>query len=58
MMGVTTMRLAPTTAALAWLFAILVTLLPGLTRAQTEPPRTAFVHLFEWRWDDVANECG
>lgn len=20
-------------------------------------PRTAFVHLFEWRWDDVATEC-
>lgn len=20
-------------------------------------PRTAFVHLFEWRWDDIAQEC-
>jgi alpha-amylase len=22
-----------------------------------EPPRTAVVHLFEWRWDDIAREC-
>ncbi|WP_226702476.1 alpha-amylase family glycosyl hydrolase [Microbulbifer elongatus] len=22
-----------------------------------ETPRTAFVHLFEWQWDDVAAEC-
>lgn len=22
-----------------------------------EPPRTAFVHLFEWGWNDIANEC-
>lgn len=23
----------------------------------TDPPRTAFVHLFEWTWEDVAQEC-
>ena len=22
-----------------------------------ETPRTAVVHLFEWRWDDIAREC-
>ena len=22
-----------------------------------EVPRTAFVHLFEWQWDDIAREC-
>ncbi|HSH02881.1 MAG TPA: carbohydrate-binding module family 20 domain-containing protein [Anaerolineae bacterium] len=22
-----------------------------------EPPRTAFVHLFEWKWTDIAQEC-
>lgn len=22
-----------------------------------EAPRTVFVHLFEWRWDDIAKEC-
>ncbi|BAP54563.1 alpha amylase [Thioploca ingrica] len=27
-----------------------------ITYAQ-EPPRTVFVHLFEWRWDDIAKEC-
>ena len=25
--------------------------------AQTAAPRTAFVHLFEWTWTDVAKEC-
>jgi len=25
--------------------------------ALAEVPRTAFVHLFEWKWDDVATEC-
>lgn len=24
---------------------------------QAPPPRTVFVHLFEWRWADVAREC-
>ena len=26
------------------------------TSAQSEP-RTAFVHLFEWQWNDIASEC-
>jgi alpha-amylase len=26
-------------------------------QAQTSLPRTAFVHLFEWKWTDVAKEC-
>lgn len=25
--------------------------------AQTGLPRTAFVHLFEWKWTDIAKEC-
>ena len=27
------------------------------TYAQTTPPRTVFVHLFEWKWTDIAKEC-
>jgi alpha-amylase len=27
------------------------------TLAVASPPHTVFVHLFEWRWDDVAQEC-
>lgn len=31
---------------------------PQSTAAQTQtPPRTVFVHLFEWKWTDIANEC-
>ncbi len=29
---------------------------PRATKAQTTP-RTAFVHLFEWKWTDIAKEC-
>jgi alpha-amylase len=29
----------------------------GTPDAVRSGPRTAFVHLFEWRWDDVAREC-
>ncbi len=25
--------------------------------AQATPPRTVFVHLFEWKWVDIAQEC-
>lgn len=28
----------------------------SLARAE-DVPRTAFVHLFEWKWPDIANEC-
>ncbi|NJK27416.1 MAG: hypothetical protein HC925_00955 [Coleofasciculaceae cyanobacterium SM2_3_26] len=24
---------------------------------ESQPPRTVFVHLFEWRWQDIAREC-
>jgi alpha-amylase len=30
---------------------------PGVVIAAGDTPRTALVHLFEWRWDDVALEC-
>jgi alpha-amylase len=30
---------------------------PRLVIAAGDTPRTALVHLFEWRWDDVALEC-
>ncbi|NJN18612.1 MAG: ATPase [Oscillochloris sp.] len=30
---------------------------PSPTAAQSNPPRTAFVHLFEWKWTDIAQEC-
>ncbi len=49
--------LAPIARGLVTLFSIVVATFPVLAGAQTEPPRTAFVHLFEWRWNDVANEC-
>lgn len=30
--------------------------IPSITSA-SEVPRTTFVHLFEWRWNDIATEC-
>jgi alpha-amylase len=30
---------------------------PSLVVAAADGPRTAIVELFEWRWDDVAEEC-
>lgn len=30
---------------------------PQAAQAQSSPPRTAFVHLFEWKWTDIAQEC-
>ena len=39
-------------------FAILgLLLLAATAQAQQQVPRTVFVHLFEWRWDDIAREC-
>mgnify|MGYP000082525963 CR=1 FL=1 len=32
-------------------------LLTGAGQAQAEVPRTAFVHLFEWQWEEIASEC-
>src|SRR5688572_19418880 len=47
-------------ALLFVLLAVMVAL-PQTTRqaeAQTAPPpRTVFVHLFEWKWTDIAQEC-
>ncbi len=51
-----------------WLSSLLLVLLIGITfitprsapsaQAQsTTPPRTVFVHLFEWKWTDIAKEC-
>ena len=45
---------------LAFVLALLSLLASGVlapARAQAAPQRTAFVHLFEWRWDDIAREC-
>ncbi|HEY1012502.1 MAG TPA: carbohydrate-binding module family 20 domain-containing protein [Herpetosiphonaceae bacterium] len=45
---------------------VLLALMSGLFMAKLAPtpaaqaqsaPRTAFVHLFEWKWDDIAQEC-
>lgn len=48
----------------AFIVSLLVVLVIGLSwrggvaSYQQQPlPRTAFVHLFEWQWDDVAQEC-
>ena len=37
--------------------AAMATLLASATAVQAEPQRSVFVHLFEWRWDDIAQEC-
>ncbi|WGL17823.1 carbohydrate-binding module family 20 domain-containing protein [Microbulbifer bruguierae] len=34
-----------------------VALAGACAATKAETPRTAFVHLFEWQWDDVASEC-
>jgi hypothetical protein len=34
----------------------LFTIVPR-TDSSAQPPHGAFVHLFEWRWDDIAKEC-
>ncbi|KAG8555993.1 hypothetical protein GDO81_017895 [Engystomops pustulosus] len=40
---------------------ILLLIIAGLATAQYNPNvragRTSIVHLFEWRWDDIAAEC-
>lgn len=44
---------------LSVLGAVLFIPSPAAQPLSSEPvePRTAFVHLFEWRWDDIAQEC-
>ena len=38
------------------IFLILSALIAGAAQVQATP-RTAFVHLFEWSWNDIAEEC-
>ncbi len=38
------------------LFGLVLGLLASPLAAQT-PPRTVMVHLFEWKWSDIAEEC-
>jgi alpha-amylase len=40
-----------------WLAGLVPVTEPVSVQAQTAPPRTAFVHLFEWKWTDIAQEC-
>lgn len=39
----------------AWLLAACLT--PFICVNAQTTPRTAFVHLFEWQWNDIASEC-
>jgi alpha-amylase len=39
------------------IFLILIFLITVGTFAQATLPRTVFVELFEWPWNDIANEC-
>ncbi len=49
----------PVAGAVSHFKVALVPQIPDLLRATTAPPesRTVFVHLFEWQWDDIAQEC-
>ena len=42
-------------------FILLLATCTGLCRGQYDPVytqgRNAMVHLFEWKWDDIAAEC-
>nr|MBA3533884.1 alpha amylase C-terminal domain-containing protein [Ardenticatenales bacterium] len=47
-------------ALLFVLLAVMVALPQTTQQAEaqtTPPPRTVFVHLFEWKWTDIAQEC-
>jgi len=44
-------------ALLTLLVIIAVNLSSPAPQAQTVPPIAPFVHLFEWKWHDVAQEC-
>ena len=44
----------------AWVAVVgiaLMTVFAAVQAAADSPPRTAFVHLFEWKWADIAHEC-
>lgn len=46
---------------LVTLYMLVVLILPPFTQAQWDPNflpgKTTIVHLFEWRWEDIAQEC-
>ncbi len=44
-------------AFLTLLVIIAVNFLASTLQAQITPPIAPFVHLFEWKWNDVAQEC-
>jgi alpha-amylase len=44
-------------AFLALLAIIAVQFSSPTLQAQTSPPIAPFVHLFEWKWNDIAQEC-
>lgn len=48
------MNLLSLAARCAWALCVAAALAAGNAHAQA---RTAFVHLFEWKWTDVAREC-
>lgn len=45
------------TLGFAAIAPLLPVLKPSVLVAQSAPPRTVFVYLFEWGWEDVASEC-
>lgn len=44
-------------AFLTLLAIVAINFLASVPQAQTAPPIAPFVHLFEWKWNDVAQEC-
>ena len=38
-------------------YPVLLWLVAGGAGAHYAPGRTTLVHLFEWKWNDVADEC-
>jgi alpha-amylase len=48
--------MTPIQAPTKWIIAVLVLFLT-LPAWADSVPRTAFVHLFEWKWSDVGKEC-
>ena len=43
--------------AALWLMYLLVGVAWGQWDAHFKDDRQAIVHLFEWKWSDIANEC-
>ena len=42
---------------IALIVLLACSLLPLTAQQQDGVARTAFVHLFEWKWNDIADEC-